>query len=102
MDYFTCADEDFENRRSKFIYRIGYIEQSIESLEATKQQIPAQQLLLAQKMSQTETRMFELNEEIERVVSYQGNTQFSSHLLHGASQVRIAEDFMVHILFQQS
>jgi len=79
-------DEDHSTRRRKFIQRIGHLEQSIQSLEAAREQLPAQQVLLARDLSREQDRVLELNKEIERVVSHNGNELMSSRLLHGVSQ----------------
>ncbi|KAL7530896.1 hypothetical protein ACHAXR_006389, partial [Thalassiosira sp. AJA248-18] len=82
------ADEDYKVRRGKFLFRIGYLEQFIKSMEASRQNIPAQQVLLARKMSRTQDeRILGLNEEVERVSREDDNALLSSHLLHGATQM---------------
>ena len=84
----TSKDEDHDKRRKRFLYRIGHIEQSISSLESARQKLPAEQVLLARNMSRMQDRVDELDTEIERVTSHVGNDLLSSHLLHGAKQVR--------------
>jgi len=84
----TSKDENHDKRRKRFLYRIGHIEQSIQSLEAARQKLPAEQVLLARNMSRIQDRIDELDSEIERVTSHVGNDLLSSHLLHGAEQVR--------------
>jgi len=84
----TSKDENHDKRRKRFLYRIGHIEQSISSLEAARQKLPAEQVLLARNMSRMQDRIDELDTEIERVTSHVGNDLLSSHLLHGAEQVR--------------
>ncbi|KAL7551966.1 hypothetical protein ACHAWF_015183 [Thalassiosira exigua] len=83
----ASRDDDYESRRGKFLYRIGKLEQTIKSLDKERQQIPAQQVLLSRKMAHLQDeRILELNEEIERVVSHEGDGLLSSHLLHGSNQ----------------
>jgi len=43
---------------------------------------------LARNMSRMQDRINELDTEIERITSHVGNELLSSHLLHGAEQVR--------------
>ena len=62
------------------------LEQSIQRLEATKEQLPIQQASLARDMIQVQERVVALDKEIERVMSYDGSDLLSSHLLHGISQ----------------
>ena len=62
------------------------LEQSIQRLEATREQLPIQQASLARDMIHIQERVVALNKEIERVVSYDGSELLSSHLLHGISQ----------------
>ena len=73
-------------RRSNFTKRISMLEQSIQRLEATKEQLPIQQASLARDMIQVQERVVALEKEIERVMSYDGSDLLSSHLLHGISQ----------------
>ena len=82
----TNQSQTTDNRRSKFLYRIRHIEGTIQSLEAARQKIPAEQVLLARNMSHMQNRIEELSREIERVVSHNGNELLSSHLLHGSDQ----------------
>ena len=82
----TTNQKDEDNRRSKFLYRIRHIEETIQSLEVARQKIPAEQVLLARNMSHMQNRIEELSREIERVVSHDGNELLSSHLLHGSDQ----------------
>jgi len=84
----SLKDENHDKRRKRFLYRIGHIEQSIQSLEAARQKLPAEQVLLARNMSRMQDRIDVLDTEIERVTSHVGNDLLSSHLLHGAEQVR--------------
>ena len=84
----TSKDENNDKRRKRFLYRIGHIEQSISSLEAARQKLPVEQVLLARNMSRMQDRIGELDSEIERVNSHVGKELLSSHLLHGAEQVR--------------
>ena len=84
----SLKDENHDKRRKRFLYRIGHIEQSIQSLEAARQKLPAEQVLLARNMSRMQDQIDELDTEIERVTSHVGNDLLSSHLLHGAKQVR--------------
>ena len=51
-------------------------------------------MLLARNMAAAQKRILCLNEEIERVVSHEGNTMLSSHLLHGAIQVGLSSKVM--------
>jgi len=84
----SVKDENHDKRRKRFLYRIGHIEQSISSLEAARQKLPAEQVLLARNMARMQDRIDELDTEIERVTSHVGIDLLSSHLLHGAEQVR--------------
>lgn len=62
------------------------LEQSIQRLEATREQLPIQQASLARDMIHIQLRVVALNKEIERVAPYDGSDLLSSHLLHGISQ----------------
>ena len=61
------------------------IHQTIESLDERMRDIPREQVLLARDMANTQDRILELNVEIERVVSHNGD-DVSSRLLHGTQQ----------------
>jgi len=63
----TSKDENHDKRRKRFLYRIGHIEQSIQSLEVARQKLPVEQVLLARNMSRMQDRIDELDSEIERV-----------------------------------
>lgn len=82
----TSKDENHDKRRKRFLYRIGHIEQSISSLEAARQKLPSEQVLLARNMSRMQDRINELDTEIESVTSHVGKELLSSHLLHGTKQ----------------
>ena len=84
----TSKDENHDKRRKRFLYRIGHMEQNSQSLEVARQKLPAEQVLLARNMSRMQDRIDKLDSEIERVTSLVGNDLLSSHLLHGAEQVR--------------
>lgn len=62
------------------------LEQSIQRLEAKREQLPVQQASLARDMIHIQLKVVALNKEIERVASYDGSDLPSSHLLHGISQ----------------
>lgn len=83
-------DEDYEDRRKRFTYRIQYLEDEKQNLEDTRRELPQEQILLARKMAAAQQRILCLNEEIERVVSHEDKKMLSSHLLHGAIQVGLS------------
>ena len=81
------VDNEYQTRRSQFMYRIGHIEELIKRLEQTRESIPAKQLSLATDMQKTERRLRALTDEIERVSKWAEDGQkIPCDLIHGSSQ----------------